>query len=74
MAEISASLVVKLREMTNAGMMDCKKALVETNGDLTAAVDLLRKRGVATPIDLNAFRGDAAALQRFAIPASGSTT
>jgi len=48
MAEISASLVVKLREMTNAGMMDCKKALVETNGDLAAAVDLLRKRGVAT--------------------------
>jgi len=48
MAEISASLVVKLREMTNAGMMDCKKALVETGGDLAAAVDLLRKRGVAT--------------------------
>jgi elongation factor Ts len=48
MAEISASLVVKLREMTNAGMMDCKRALVETSGDLAAAVDLLRKRGVAT--------------------------
>ena len=48
MAEISAGMVVKLREMTNAGMMDCKKALLETNGDLTAAVDLLRKRGVAT--------------------------
>lgn len=41
-------MVVKLREMTSAGMMDCKKALVETNGDLPAAVDLLRKRGVAT--------------------------
>lgn len=48
MAEISATLVVKLREMTSAGMMDCKRALVETNGDLAAAVDLLRKRGVAT--------------------------
>jgi elongation factor Ts len=48
MAEISASVVVKLREMTSAGMMDCKKALVETNGDLAAAVDLLRKRGMAT--------------------------
>lgn len=48
MADISANLVVKLREMTNAGMMDCKRALVETNGDLAAAVDLLRKRGIAT--------------------------
>lgn len=48
MADIPASTVVKLREMTNAGMMDCKRALVETNGDLNAAVDLLRKRGVAT--------------------------
>jgi elongation factor Ts len=48
MAEIPASQVVKLREMTNAGMMDCKKVLIETNGDLGAAVDLLRKRGVAT--------------------------
>lgn len=48
MAEIPANLVVKLREMTSAGMMDCKKALVETQGDLQAAVDLLRKRGMAT--------------------------
>lgn len=48
MAEIPATTVVKLREMTNAGMMDCKRALVETNGDLAAAVDLLRKRGMAT--------------------------
>jgi len=48
MADIPATLVVKLREMTNAGMMDCKKILVETNGDLDAAVDLLRKRGMAT--------------------------
>jgi elongation factor Ts len=48
MAEITASLVARLREMTNAGMMDCKKALVESNGDVATAVDLLRKRGVAT--------------------------
>ena len=48
MAEISSSLIVKLREMTNAGMMDCKKALVEANGELNAAVDILRKRGMAT--------------------------
>jgi len=48
MAEITAALVGKLREMTNAGLMDCKKALVEANGDLNAAVDVLRKKGVAT--------------------------
>src|SRR5262249_52249769 len=48
MAEITAAAVGKLREMTNAGMMDCKNALKEANGDLTAAVDILRKKGVAT--------------------------
>jgi elongation factor Ts len=48
MAEITAAMVGKLREMTNAGLMDCKKALGETSGDLNAAVDLLRKKGVAT--------------------------
>ena len=48
MAEITAANVAKLREMTNAGLMDCKKALTEANGDLNAAVDILRKRGVAT--------------------------
>ena len=48
MAEITATAVGKLREMTNAGLMDCKKALVEANGDLPAAVDILRKKGVAT--------------------------
>ena len=47
MAEISASLVKALRDRTNAGMMDCKKALVETNGDLEAAVDWLRKKGLS---------------------------
>ncbi len=48
MAEITAAAVGKLREMTNAGMMDCKKALTEANGDLNAAVDILRKKGAAT--------------------------
>jgi hypothetical protein len=48
MAEITAATVGKLREMTTAGLMDCKKALVEANGDLDAAVDLLRKKGIAT--------------------------
>lgn len=41
-------MVGKLREMTNAGLMDCKKALNESSGDLNAAVDILRKKGVAT--------------------------
>jgi elongation factor Ts len=48
MAEITAALVGKLREMTNAGLMDCKKALNESGGDLQGAVDILRKKGVAT--------------------------
>jgi elongation factor Ts len=47
MAEITAGLVKELREKTGAGMMDCKKALTETAGDLEAAVDWLRKKGLA---------------------------
>ena len=47
MAEITASLVKDLREKTGAGMMDCKKALAETAGDIEAAVDWLRKKGLA---------------------------
>lgn len=45
MAEIKASEVMKLRQMTGAGMMDCKKALAESNGDFDAAIDILRKKG-----------------------------
>jgi elongation factor Ts len=45
MTTITASEVNKLRQMTGAGMMDCKNALVETNGDFEAAVDFLRKKG-----------------------------
>jgi elongation factor Ts len=47
MAEISATMVKELREKTGVGMMDCKKALTETNGDVDAAADLLRKKGIA---------------------------
>ena len=47
MAEISAQLVKQLREMTDAGMMDCKKALVETDGDLNKAVEFLREKGLS---------------------------
>ncbi|MEG0391752.1 MAG: translation elongation factor Ts [Anaerovoracaceae bacterium] len=44
---VTASLVKELREMTGAGMMDCKKVLVETDGDIDKAVDLLREKGLA---------------------------
>lgn len=44
---ISAALVKELREKTGAGMMDCKKALVETNGDMEKAIDFLREKGLA---------------------------
>ena len=47
MAEITAALVKELREKTGAGMMDCKKALAETQGDLEGAFDWLRKKGLA---------------------------
>jgi elongation factor Ts len=47
MVDISASLVKALRDKTNAGMMDCKKALIESAGDLEAAVDWLRKKGLS---------------------------
>lgn len=47
MAEISAALVKELRERTGAGMMDCKKALSQTNGDIDKAIDFLREKGLA---------------------------
>lgn len=50
MAEISAAMVKELREMTGAGMMDCKKALNETNGNMDEAVDFLRKSGAAKAV------------------------
>jgi elongation factor Ts len=48
MAEISASTVVKLRKMSGQGMMDCKKALEEAAGDMNKALEILRKKGLAT--------------------------
>jgi elongation factor Ts len=47
MADVTASMVKDLRDRTGAGMMDCKKALAETNGDMEAAVDWLRTKGLA---------------------------
>lgn len=46
MAEITAKLIQELREKTSAGMMDCKKALTENNGDIEAAADWLRQKGI----------------------------
>src|SRR5919106_2202336 len=48
MAEITAALVKQLRDKTGAGMMECKKALAEANGDIAAAETILRKRGIAS--------------------------
>ncbi|HIM42983.1 MAG TPA: elongation factor Ts, partial [Rhodospirillales bacterium] len=47
MTQITTALVKKLREETAAGMMDCKKALVETDGDHKAAIDWLRTKGLS---------------------------
>ena len=48
MADISAAMVMELRKMSGQGMMDCKKALQEADGDVEQAMDLLRKKGLAT--------------------------
>ena len=48
MAEVSAAMVMKLRKMSGQGMMDCKKALLEADGDIEKAMDTLRKKGLAT--------------------------
>ncbi len=48
MADISMNLVKELREKTGAGMVDCKKALVETDGNMDQAIEVLRKKGMAT--------------------------
>ena len=47
MSEVTASLVKELRDKTGAGMMDCKNALVENNGDIEKSVSWLRKKGIA---------------------------
>lgn len=46
MAQITAAIVKELRERTGAGMMDCKKALVATEGDMEKAIDFLREKGL----------------------------
>lgn len=48
MPEITAAMVNQLRQMTNAGLMNCKQALTEAEGDLNTAVDILRRKGIAT--------------------------
>ena len=67
---ISASMVKELRERTGAGMMECKKALVETDGNMDSAVDLLRKSGQAKADKKS---GRVAADGRVVIKANGST-
>jgi elongation factor Ts len=54
MAEITAAAVGKLREMTSAGMMDCKRALTEAGGDMDKAVEILRKKGQSSVISKGA--------------------
>jgi len=67
---ISAALVKQLRERTGAGMMECKKALVETGGDMEAAVELMRKTGLAQA-DKKAGRVAAEGLVRVAVSGDG---
>ena len=50
MAQITAALVKQLREMTDSPMMECKRALVEADGDIEAAVDVLRRMGIAKAV------------------------
>ncbi len=70
MAELTAALVKELREKTGAGMLDCKKALVENNGDIEAAVDWLRKKGLASAAKK---AGRVAAEGLVAVTANGNT-
>ncbi len=70
MTEISASLVKDLREKSGAGMMDCKKALMEHNGDIEAAMDHLRKKGLASAAKKS---GRAAAEGLVSVASSGKT-
>ena len=72
MAAITASLVKELREMTGAGMMDCKKALVEADGDLNKAVEILREKGLSKAAK-KAGRIAAMGLVRIALSEDGKT-
>jgi elongation factor Ts len=68
MAEITAAAVGKLREMTGAGLMDCKKALVESTGDIEAAAVLLRKKGQATATKKSAGEAKEGMIVRYLAP------
>jgi elongation factor Ts len=72
MAEVTAKLVKELREMTGAGMMDCKKALVEVEGDLDKAVEVLREKGLSKAAK-KAGRIAAMGLVRTAVSEDGKT-
>ena len=68
MAEITAALVAKLRGMTGAGMMECKKALTEAKGDVNAAVDVLRKAGTLTAGKIAAREAREGVIARYIAP------
>ena len=68
MAEITAALVAKLRGMTGAGMMECKKALTEANGDVNLAVDVLRKAGTLTAGKIAAREAREGVIARYIAP------
>ena len=68
MAEINAALVAKLRGMTGAGMMECKKALGEAKGDLNTAVDVLRKAGTVTAGKISAREAREGVIARYIAP------
>jgi elongation factor Ts len=68
MAEITAALVAKLREMTGAGMMDCKKALAHAKGDLKDAVDVLRKAGTVTAGKISGREAREGVIDRYIAP------
>src|SRR5688572_2367191 len=68
MADITAASVAKLRDMTGAGMTDCKNALKEANGDLDAAADLLRKKGAATMINKGGKEAREGAIAQYIAP------
>src|SRR5580765_8277738 len=67
-AEITSAMVARLREMSGAGMMDCKKALTETNGDMDAAMTLLRKKGAATASNKGAKEAREGLIARYIAP------
>jgi len=68
MAEITATEVGKLREITGAGLMDCKKALMEANGDSNVAVDILRKKGITSATKKSAREAKEGLIVKFVQP------